>query len=148
MTRVTLFVLMIIVGVLMPMTSKEATTNGVKLTIKISGIETKTGQLIISVFENQADFKSERPTKSYTLSKTNAKNGYLQTTIALTAGVYGIVVLDDANSNKKMDYSGLLPKEGFGFSGYYHKGLLRPTFSDFDFRLTSAASVAVKMKYM
>ncbi len=148
MSRITVFIFMAIVGLILPKTSQEATTSGVQLTVKISGIKTKSGKLIISVFKNQADFKAEKPSKSYTLSKTNSKSGYIQTKITLPAGVYGIAVLDDANSNKKMDYRGLLPKEGFGFSGYYHKGLSRPTFSDFDFKLTSAGSVAVKMKYM
>jgi uncharacterized protein (DUF2141 family) len=42
--------------------------------------------------------------------------------------------LDDENSTGKMEYNMFgIPREGFGFSNYYHKGLLKPHFDAFSF---------------
>ena len=41
----------------------------------------------------------------------------------------------------------LVPKEGYGFSDYYHTSWSRPVFSDFKFQLSSNKSVTMKVKY-
>ena len=50
-----------------------------------------------------------------------------------------------------MDYNFLgIPKEGFGFSNYYHTGLTKPKLNSFAFEVleNKNTKVEVKMKYM
>ncbi len=58
-------------------------------------------------------------------------------------------LLDDENADGEMEYSWIgLPREGYGFSNYYHTGLIKPSFYDFDFILGKKNKfVQVKMKY-
>ncbi len=118
------------------------------ISISITGLENNKGQLIVSVFTSQADFKKEKPAKHYKVNKQNVKNGRISTHITLPAGTYGIALLDDENLNNKMDYRGPLPLEGFGFGGYFHKGWTRPVFSDFSFVLSGDRSMVAKIRYL
>ena len=73
----------------------------------------------------------------------------MTTSVELPSGTYGIAVLDDENSNDKMDYALMMPKEGFGFSNFYLTGLSKPKFEQFKFGVSDASfSVVIKMKYM
>ena len=46
-----------------------------------------------------------------------------------------------------MEYNFLgMPKEGFGFSDYYHTGLSKPSFDKFNFVLARGQSKYVKIK--
>ena len=59
--------------------------------------------------------------------------------------------MDDENFNGKMDYNFIgIPKEGFGFSNYYHSGLTKPKLKSFAFEVieNKNTKVEVKMKYM
>lgn len=47
-----------------------------------------------------------------------------------------------------MDYGWVYPKEGFGFSNYYHTGWSKPTFYEFNFNLKADKSVGMKVRYM
>ena len=59
-------------------------------------------------------------------------NGMLKTTIEIESGVYGLSILDDENSDAKMEYNMVgMPKEGFGFSNYYHSGFTKPNYKQF-----------------
>ncbi len=118
------------------------------ISISITGLKNNKGQLIMSVFTSQSEFKKEKPAKHYKVNKQNVKNGRISTRIELPAGTYGIALLDDENLNNQMDYRGPLPLEGFGFGGYYHKGWTRPVFSDFRFVLSGDKSMVAKMRYM
>lgn len=86
--------------------------------------------------------------------KTAAKTGLVKDALHLTyadikPGIYGIAILDDENKNEKMDYGLILPKEGFGFSDYYHTGMKRPKFDSFDFVLKNEIkSVEIKVRYL
>jgi uncharacterized protein (DUF2141 family) len=69
----------------------------------------------------------------------------------LEPGIYGLSLLDDENSNGKMEYNFLgIPKEGFGFSDYYHKGLKRPKFESFKFSIDKGQTkkLTVRIRYM
>ena len=48
-----------------------------------------------------------------------------------------------------MDYSFMIPQEGFGFSNYYHKGLTAPKFDKFAVEVDgSDEEVLIEVKYM
>ncbi|OYZ30574.1 MAG: hypothetical protein B7Y31_12650 [Novosphingobium sp. 16-62-11] len=60
-------------------------------------------------------------------------------------GRYAIVLLHDENSNKKMDKTLFLPKEGFGFSRDAPVKMSAPKFEAAAFEVTGAP-VRIKMK--
>ena len=48
-----------------------------------------------------------------------------------------------------MNYGLFLPKEGFAFSNYYHTGMSKPTFDDFQFTLGNEdKKVVMKIRYL
>lgn len=120
------------------------------LTVNVNGIRTSQGSLRISVFMNQEGFKKEKAMLTKTVKKTGMTNGKISLALTdLKPGVYGVALLDDENNNQEMDYGLVLPKEGFGFSDYYHTGMSRPVFDDFDFTLgREAKTVTIRIRYL
>ena len=120
------------------------------LDVHISNIRNLKGQLCIAVFSNQTDFCSEKTVYDLKYTKADVKNAELHIKIPVKQGKYGISVLDDENQTGKMEY-GLfgIPLKGFGFSNYYHKGLLKPVFDDFSFNIEKdeIKILSVKMRY-
>jgi uncharacterized protein (DUF2141 family) len=121
-----------------------------KLSIEIAGIRNDKGTLRIGVFMSQEGFRDEKPEYEFSLSKAGLENGRIALQIELPAGKYGISVLDDENSDGRMNYNLLgIPREGFGFSGYISRGMKKPRFSDFSFDLRSEVNVIkVRMRYV
>lgn len=101
------------------------------------------------LYRSQKAFAAETPYKTFRISKKTVKNKTLRYTITgLAPDHYGVALLDDENNNKQMDYGWALPKEGFGFSDYYHTAWSKPTFYKFKFYLKSDKSVVMKVRYM
>jgi len=56
--------------------------------------------------------------------------------LTLEPGTYGLTLLDDENMSSLMEYNFIgIPKEGFGFSDYYHTGIKKPKFDQFKFTI-------------
>ena len=128
--------------------SSSVSTQTINLTIKdIRGTE---GYIAVGIFADEEGFKTEKPMWLKKISKSTVQHDSMQVQIPIQAGQYGISVLDDKNNTGKMEYSFLgVPRKGFGFSNYYHKGLRKPTFDDFDFYIEKNESkyITVKLKY-
>jgi uncharacterized protein (DUF2141 family) len=120
------------------------------LTIHVAGIRNAEGSIRLGFYSTSESFDKEQALFIRTVPKTTMSKGQLTITYTdLKPGTYGIAVLDDENSNQKMDYGLILPKEGFGFSDYYHSGMTRPKFSQFDFVLgKDSKSVTIVLRYM
>ena len=119
------------------------------LRVKVTDLRSAKGSLLIGLYKDQATFSKQKPYLSRKIEKSKLRNGGVNFTLSLPIGTYGVTLLDDENGNGKCDYGFFLPKEGFGFSDYYHRGLSSPTFDDFGFRLLKDdQSVVVKVKYM
>ncbi|MFT5858957.1 MAG: hypothetical protein ACI865_001053 [Flavobacteriaceae bacterium] len=119
------------------------------LTIHVKNIRNKKGRIQFQVYRSQKAFAAEKPWKQVYSSKAKVKDKSLTFKIhGLKAGVYGVALLDDENSDKKMDYSWLIPSEGFGFSGYYHTAWSKPKFHQFKFSLSANKKVTAKVRYM
>ncbi len=70
---------------------------------------------------------------------------------SLDPGIYGLSLLDDENSNGKMEYNFFgIPKEGFGFSDYYHTGITKPKFDAFKFSIDKDQTkrITIRIRYM
>ena len=110
------------------------------ITFNIIGIKKPIGNIQLGFFTNEKDYKIEKPTISKYISKKGLKNGKITVKFDdIPAGTYGVCLLDDENSNGKMDYLFFIPQEGFGFSNYYHKGMSKPKFDSFKFDLNRCA---------
>lgn len=117
--------------------------------VVVTDIRNAKGNLVMGFYKDSKSFSKREPFMSKVVDKKTMKNGTVKFVINLPAGTYGVALLDDENKNGKADYGFLLPIEGFGFSDYYHTGILAPTFNDFDFKVGSTdKSVTVKLKYM
>lgn len=120
------------------------------LAITVTGIRSDDGQIAIQAFKDEQGFKDSKPVARFKFPKTGLKDGTLTVSLKLDAGTYGLALLDDENSNEKMDENLLkIPKEGFGFPNYYHQGMSRPKFDDFKMDVTGQPQrVTVKLRYL
>lgn len=119
--------------------------------IYIVNLRSRGGQLCIAVFDNDKNFRNEKPLKVKNLNIRPEEENTLTVELELPAGNYGISILDDTDSDGRMKYGFAgIPLEGFGFSGYRQKGLKRPRFSDFSFRHDGekVTCTTVHMTYM
>ena len=119
--------------------------------ITVKNIRNINGKLVVMIFTNEEEFKTEKPSDTKIFDKTNVKTKTCTISFAYNPGVYGLSIYDDENSNGKMDYNFLgIPKEGFGFSDFMLNKLSRPVFSDFSFQLKANENktLTVEMKYM
>jgi uncharacterized protein (DUF2141 family) len=120
------------------------------LKVNITGIRNSSGSIVLAFYSTAESFDKEQPLFLKKITKNGLANGKLSITYNdLKSGTYGIAILDDENNNDKMDYGWLIPKEGFGFSDYYHTGLTKPTFDKFDFVLKNEnKTVEIKVRYL
>lgn len=119
------------------------------LSIEISGIKTSNGVIQLSVFLDNKTFADETPYRVYSFPKTGMTDGKITCNIPdLSTGTYGIAMIDDKNSNGKMDYRFFVPIEGFGFSNYCFKGSRKPDFESFAFPFSNNdTTICVKVQY-
>lgn len=118
--------------------------------ININGIREKDGNIRLVFYKDSKSFDEEKAFLIKEVSKSTLVNGHVTVTYTdIKPGTYGIAILDDENQNDKMDYGMILPKEGFGFSNYYHTGMTRPKFESFDFVLDKKdITVEIKLRYL
>ena len=138
-----------LVGALVSMTSfTQAQTQTTQVTI--SGIRSGNGQILINVFKDNATYDKEKPVKTFVFDKKGLVDGKLVVPCPLEPGVYGLTLVDDENSNGKIDKNLMgMPKEGFGFSNFFMEKMKKPAFDDFKVDLSSAnAPVGIRIKYM
>ena len=128
----------------------NSSENTYTLTIIVTSLRNNNGKLQLDLYKNQQEFEarySDKDRRIY-LPKKNLMNGSVTFTFKnLPEGTYGVAIMDDENSNGKIDYGWVLPSEGFGFGDYWHSKWRTPTFNDFKFTLQSDKTVTVKAKY-
>ncbi len=120
------------------------------LKINVTGLRNNSGTVRLGFYASNESFDKEQPLFVKAEPKASAKNGILTITYEnLKPGIYGIALLDDENNNDKVDYGWFLPKEGFGFSNYYHTGLTKPDLEKFSFIIKEGKTVVeIKVKYL
>lgn len=124
--------------------------NAQNVQITVKGIKSDKGQIVVGVFPDDLSFRKEKVLLTTIVSKTEISDGTMTLNISLEPGLYGLSVLDDENCDGKMEYKILgIPKEGFGFSDYYHTGLKKPKFDSFKFTVDKdqVKNITVKMRY-
>lgn len=123
----------------------------VEVEVTITGLRSAKGKIVIGVFKDDATFQKENAFISKSFSKEEIIDGRLKVSINLEPGIWGLSLLDDENSSGLMEYNFLgIPKEGFGFSDYYHSGFTKPKFEAFRFTLEKGQKkkILVKIRYI
>ena len=149
-TAFILYFLLIPFGNAISINSKK-TSIPILISVTIKDIKTPNGQILMGIYKDDVSFDKEIAYKNVQAFKTKISNGTLVVEVKLEPGKYGISLMDDENFNGKMDYNFIgIPKEGFGFSNYYHTGLTKPKLKSFLFEVieNKNTKVEVKMKYM
>lgn len=125
--------------------SQENTIN-----VTVTNIRNAKGLIQIQIYKDVESYGREVPWKVVQLPKDKVVNKTLKHTIkGLPDGTYGLALLDDENSDTKMNWTIVkLPKEGFGFSNYYHSVLSKPKFDNFKFYLKGNKDVEMKIRYV
>jgi len=119
--------------------------------VSIHGIRSNKGQIIIGIYKTQATFDEEKAYLVKKFDKKELQKDLLVVKFNLEPGVYGFTLLDDENNNAKMEYNFVgMPKEGFGFSNYYHTGFTRPKFESFKLEVHKDLinKSKIKIRYM
>jgi len=127
------------------------TMNAQEIEVVITGIRSAEGQIAIGIFNDDESFQKEKPFMEKKFEKADITNGEMRVQFSLDPGTYGFALLDDEDSNGKMEYNFLgIPKEGFGFSDYYHTGLRKPKFDSFSFTLSMGQikKVNIRIRYI
>ncbi|SOD96607.1 DUF2141 domain-containing protein [Spirosoma fluviale] len=121
-------------------TSATATTY--KLTAVISGIEKRAGKLYVGLANNAETFNGE---SAATATVDVSASGDVTVNFdGLKPGRYAVRVYQDLNDNKKMDFSGQMPAEPFGFSNVTML-MGPPTFDQCAFTLGENKTIQVGM---
>ena len=123
---------------------------GQTLFVHVSGVRNASGNIRLGFYTSSENFDKDKPTFIKFIEKATMVKGTLSASFTgIKPGIYGIAILDDENNNGQMDYGLILPKEGFGFSDYYHTGLSKPKFQQFYFIFgTKDKTVEIKLRYL
>lgn len=114
--------------------------------VEVGRLRNTNGVVRLAVFSGQDQFVSDKPCAEYSFEKKTTEAGGFTVTIGpFSAGRYGIALLDDENSNGRIDYKLLFPCEGVGFSNCRPSGLRRPHFDDFSFYIGNGDTLRVVM---
>lgn len=125
----------------------EPKTCTIKVIIK--NLRNKDGRIQLDLYKNAQEYENRKGEYRAYVSKTDVKDGWVVYYFKnIPVGEYGLALFDDENSNGKIDYGWLMPKEGFGFGDYYHTKWSTPKFSDFKFQLTGDKTVTMKVRYL
>jgi uncharacterized protein (DUF2141 family) len=125
--------------------------NGQNVEVIIKGIRSEKGQIVIGVFKDDPTFQKEEAFISKSFPKISVENSEMRVQFTLEPGTYGLSLLDDENMSSLMEYNFLgIPKEGFGFSDYYHTGFKKPKFDAFKFIIEPDQKkvITIKIRYM
>jgi uncharacterized protein (DUF2141 family) len=109
------YFLVAIFGMLLALPSLASENN---IIIKIYGLRSSKGRVIIMIDNNEKTFKSPNENDAYAIIVLNPEDKKVEISIdPVKASKYGITVIHDENNNGKLDTNFLgTPIEGIGFS--------------------------------
>lgn len=86
----------------------------VNVEVQVEGILSRKGDIRISVFDSSESYmKNPVMALQVSLKETEGETFMIE---GLPAGDYAIIVLHDENENGQLDFGGMGPVEGYGFS--------------------------------
>lgn len=118
------------------------------ITITVTHIRNHKGVIRFKFYDDSTPFPDDLGFLKVVVAKTEVTGDSLRVTYSgFKSQHMGIALLDDENSNWKLDFGWFFPKEGHAFSDYFHTSLRRPVYDDFRFFLSGDKHVTMKMKY-
>jgi uncharacterized protein (DUF2141 family) len=118
------------------------------ITITVTNIRNHKGVIRFKFFDDSTPFPHDTGFRKVVVKKSEIiGNSFTVTYDGFISQYMGIALLDDENSNWKLDMGWFLPKEGHAFSDYHHTALRKPVYKDFRFLLTGNKKVIMEMKY-
>ncbi|HEV8511908.1 MAG TPA: DUF2141 domain-containing protein [Cyclobacteriaceae bacterium] len=118
------------------------------ITITVTNIRNHKGVIRFKFFDDSTPFPHDTGFRKVVVNKSEITgDSFTVTYDGFISQYMGIALLDDENSNWKLDMGWFLPKEGHAFSDYHHIALRKPVYKDFRFLLTGNKKVVMKMKY-
>ncbi|MFD2932194.1 DUF2141 domain-containing protein [Spirosoma flavum] len=126
-------------------TSVKSSTATYKLTVVVANVNKRTGKLYIGLANDKASFDGESFQRK--MIDVPASGEITLTFEGLAPGRYAVRVYQDLNDNQKMDFSGRMPNEPFGFSNVATL-MGPPDFDQSSFELTKDDSIRINMLEM
>ncbi len=107
------------------------------INIRVEGIKTLQGQLVVALFNTREDFlKKDFWSRTYPIAQTGEMNISIRD---IPQGAYAISLFQDKNKNGAIDTNFVgIPKEPFGFSNNPKIRFGPPTFEEAQFQHTDA----------
>ncbi len=123
-------------------TSVSATSATYSITVVISNVNTRSGKLYVGLANSKATF--EGASFQNKVVDVPASGEISVVFEGLAAGRYAVRLYQDLNNNQKLDFSGQMPAEPFGFSNV---AMLMgpPDFDQSAFDLTANNSVRIRV---
>ncbi|QHW01261.1 DUF2141 domain-containing protein [Spirosoma endbachense] len=115
------------------------------MTVVVSDVNNRTGKLYIGLANDETTFKGQS-VKNIAID-VPASGEITVTFDGLTAGRYAVRLYQDLNSNQKLDFSGQMPAEPFGFSNVTRL-MGPPSFDQCSFELTENKAIRISMMEM
>lgn len=154
MVKSWLLLVVFISGIVYAQPDSVQNTNGgdaektYSITITVKNIRNKKGVIRFKFYDDSTPFPHDFGFLKHVVPKSEVTGDSLQITLhGFKSQHMAIALQDDENSNMKLDFGWLLPKEGHAFSDYYHAALRRPVYDDFAFYLTGDRHVIMTMRY-
>ncbi|MCL2231267.1 MAG: DUF2141 domain-containing protein [Treponema sp.] len=139
MSRLLFFTLCFSLILFTPFFSEAQTS---RVTIEVTNVVVNNGNVIIAIFANAEEFRSEIPS-SYAVIPSTAV--VLRHEFNLPYGEYAITIFQDANRNNRLDFNILgIPRELLGLSNYNGRGIPARDFNRLKIRFNApSASVTI-----
>jgi uncharacterized protein (DUF2141 family) len=120
--------------------------SGTKLTVKISGVDTDKGQLVVSVWPGEQAWNDKKPLGRDAVPLENGGGEWIGEN--LPEGDYAVTVYHDKNSNKKMDrhWYGPPKEKGAASNGAKAQTFGPPKWEDMMFHL-SGTEQTIEIKF-
>ncbi len=115
----------------------------VSITLEVEGILNSKGEMIVSVFDSKASYLKQA-VKALKVDLANHE-GNTFVIEGLEKGEYAISVLHDENGNGELDFGGMGPVEGYGFSNNPNAAFGPAEYSAAKLNIESDAVLTIKL---
>ena len=126
--------------------AQTSTLCAADLKLQLDGLKDDRGQFLIAVYQDAGSFlDSKKAVKETIVPVSEAKAGIV--VAQLPVGTYAVAVVQDKNSNGKLDTNFLgIPREPFGISQNASAWFGPPSFEQSKFELTEGMQLNIKLR--
>ncbi|MEM6525698.1 MAG: DUF2141 domain-containing protein [Bacteroidota bacterium] len=115
----------------------------VSITVEVEGMLNHKGEMMVNVFNSSSSYLEE-PFKSLKVD-LNKHEGNIFLVEGLPKGEYAVSVLHDENKNGDLDFGGMGPVEGYGFSNNPNAAFGPAKYADAKFEIEGDTVLTIKL---